>query len=128
MVQVLFQKRVINMVTRITLVRREIDRAIDVVRQVGVYLDYAVVVPFVPIVTAPRLVRDIFNSETLIGRELQVGLGAGPALLDRELENRVELILGNKKALVPFGIALGESAMVGGVFWFQRASRFDLID
>src|SRR4051794_16713808 len=54
------------MVARITLVRCEVDCAVDVDRQVGIDLDDALVTALVPVVAAPRLVAHVFNREALL--------------------------------------------------------------
>ena len=61
------------MVTGITFVCGEIDCAINVNGQIGVHLNYTVVVAFVPVVAAPRFVGDVFDGESFIRRELDMG-------------------------------------------------------
>ena len=53
--------------TGITFVRGEIDRAIDVDRQISVHLNHAVEIAFVPVVTAPRLVVTYSTAKFSLG-------------------------------------------------------------
>ena len=76
------------MVTGIALVAREIDRAVDVDRQVRVDLDQAPVVALIPVVAAPALAGDVLDAETLAGRQRDVLQRAAAAGIDRCLEHR----------------------------------------
>ena len=51
---------------------REIDRAIDVDRQVGIDLDQAAIVALIPVVTAPRFVRDVLDRKRFAGGKLDM--------------------------------------------------------
>src|SRR6476646_9928884 len=88
--------------TGITFVCRQIDRAIDEGWQIGIHLNYAMEIAFVPIVTAPRLIGHVLDSETLVRRKRHVGQRPSSAFLDRELKNRVEFFLRNHEWLSPF--------------------------
>jgi hypothetical protein len=60
---VLLEQRVVDVMAGIAFVAGEVDRAIDVDRQVGVDLDQAAEVALVPVVAAPRLVGDVLDGE-----------------------------------------------------------------
>src|SRR5688500_10276636 len=83
--------------TRIAFVRGEIDRTIDKDRQVRVDLDQAPQVALIPVVAAPRLVRDVFEREALTLRQIDIRCRPPPRLRDRGLEDRVELLSWNDK-------------------------------
>ena len=87
-------------------VRCEIDRPINVDRQISIHLNYAMEVAFVPIVTAPRLIGHVLDGETLVRRKRNVRQRPGAAFLDRELKHGIELRLRNHKRLSPFLVAL----------------------
>ena len=57
--QVLFQERIVDVMSGVTFVGGEVDRAIDEDRQIGVDLDEAVEIAFLPIVTAPRFIGHV---------------------------------------------------------------------
>src|SRR5260370_37573023 len=97
--------------TGITFVRREIDCAIDVGWQIGIHLNHAVEIAFVPIVTAPRLIGHILDRETLVRRKRHMRQRAGTTFLDRELKHGIELFLRNQKWLAPFLVALPEGTL-----------------
>ena len=82
--------------------RSQINRAIDVDRQIGIYLNDAVIIPLVPIITAPWFIGDVFDAEIFIGRQFDVGERSFATRLDRELKNRVQLVFGNHERLPPF--------------------------
>src|ERR1043166_5141240 len=93
---------------RITLMRREIDSAIDVAGQIGVHLNDAVEIALVPIVTAPWFIGHVFHREILVRRKGEMRLRPGPTFLDRQLEDGVEFVLGNDEGLPPLLVALPE--------------------
>src|SRR5436190_24071438 len=97
--------------TGITFVRREIDRAIDVVRQIGVHLNHAMEIAFVPIVSAPRLIGHVLDGETLVRRKRNVRPRPGAAFLDSELKHGIEFFLRNHKRLPPFLVALPQRTL-----------------
>ena len=93
---------------RIAFVAGEVDRAIDVDRQVGVDLDQAAEVALVPVVAAPRLVGDVLDGEVLVRRQLDVRARALAAGADRGLEHRVELLARNHERAPPGVVPLDE--------------------
>src|SRR5204863_5939586 len=60
---------------------------IDVHRQIGIHLDNTAKVPFVPIVTAPRFIGNVFDAEVFVRRQLDVHECAFAARLNRELKH-----------------------------------------
>ena len=62
----LLEQQVEQMMSGIAFVRRQVDGAIDIDGQIGVDLDDASVPALVPVVTAPRLVSDVFDGKALI--------------------------------------------------------------
>src|SRR5688572_30718096 len=78
------------MVAGVTLMARQVDRPVDGDRQVGVYLDEALVVALIPVVSAPRFVFDVLDPELLTGRKLHVPQSARLAFRQCSPENRVE--------------------------------------
>ena len=75
--------------TRIAFVARQVDRAIDVDRQIGVDLDQALEVALIPVVAAPRLVGDVLDREALLHRQVDAAAcgrgsrGSPPGTRDR---------------------------------------------
>ena len=102
--------------TGITFVRREIDRAIDEDGQIGIHLNHAMEIAFVPIVTAPRLIAHVLDAETLVRRKRNVRQCPGAAFLDRELKHGIEFFLRNHKRLAPILVALPISGPLPGMF------------
>src|SRR5438094_6764883 len=92
--------------TRITFVRGEIDRAIDVARQIGIYLNHTVEIALEPIVTAPRFIGHVLDGETLVRRKRNVRQRPGAALLDRELKDGIEFFFRDHERLAPHFVAL----------------------
>ena len=76
----------------IALVAGEVDRAVDVDRQVGVDLDQAAEPALIPVVAAPRLVGHVLDGELFVGRQLHVRERSLAARLNGGLEHRVELV------------------------------------
>src|SRR6266705_589461 len=99
-----------------TLIRREIDRAIDVDRQIGVHLNHTVKISLVPIVTAPRFIGHVLNDETLVRRKFNVRQSPGAAFLDRSLKHVIEFVFRNYNRLPPFLVTLPQ----GTVAWNFR--------
>ena len=90
--QVLLEQRVVDVMPRISFVAREVDRAVDINRQIGVDLNQAAEVALVPVVPAPRLVGDVLDREPLVGGQRDVLHRAVAAGLDGGLKDRVELL------------------------------------
>ena len=111
--------------TRITFVRGEIDRAIDVDRQIGIHLNHTVEIAFVPIVTAPRFVGHVLNGETLVRRKRNMRQRAGTTFPDRSLKHRIELLFRNHKWLPPLLVAFPQRSadwrFVPGIFFSSCA-------
>src|SRR5581483_11874762 len=113
------------MMSRVTLVRSQINRAIDVNRKIGIYLNNAVVMPLVPVIAAPRFIGDVFNSEIFIGRQFDVRDRAFPARLDRESKHCVEFLFGNKEIPPPLLISLKKRSVAGN---FRLKFSKDLLE
>ena len=64
------------MMSRVAFVAREVDRAVDVNRQIGIHLDQASIVALIPVVAAPRLVGDVFDGEAFVRRKRHVLQGS----------------------------------------------------
>ena len=92
---------------------RQINRAIDIDRQIGIHLNDAVIIPLVPIIAAPRFIGDVFNAEIFIGRQFDVGERAFATRFDRELKHSVQLVLGNHERLPPLLVTLQERSVTG---------------
>src|SRR5919204_2817008 len=90
----------------ITFVRCQVDCAIDVDRQIGVDLNYAMEISFVPIVPAPWFIGHVLDRETLVRRQRNVRQSPGATFLDRELKHRIEFFLRDHKWFSPFLVAL----------------------
>src|SRR5688572_24503075 len=97
----------------IAFVAREIDCPVDVNRQVGVDLNEAAVAALVVVVTAPRLVRDVFDGEALAFRQPNVLQSTAAALTDRRVEHTTELIGRDHKTRSEPVVALDERAAAG---------------
>ena len=104
----LLEQRVVDVMARVALVAGEIDRAIDVDRQIGIDLDQAAEVALVPVVAAPRLVGDVLDGEVLAGRQRDVRQRALAARADRRLEHRVELLARNHERAAPRVVPLDQ--------------------
>src|SRR6478672_7985622 len=74
----------------VPLVAGQVDRAIDVNREVGVHLDQAAKASLIPVVAAPGFVRDVFDREPLISGEPDVLDRLFPARPYGALENAIE--------------------------------------
>ena len=109
--------------TGITFVRREIDRAIDVDRQISIHLNHAVEIAFVPIVTAPRLIGHVLDGETLVRRKRNVRQRPGAAFLDRELKHRHRVFPSESQT----ASAIPRSAATSGPFPGIFASNWAMI-
>ena len=87
---------------RIAFVAREIDRAVDVNRQIGVDLDQAPKVALIPVVAAPRLAGHVLDGEPLVRRQIDMAHRALTAAPDRFLEDAIDARFGNdERLLVP---------------------------
>src|SRR5438094_8545761 len=100
----------------ITFVRREIDRAIDVDGQIGIHLNYAVKIAFVPIVTAPRFIGHVLDDETLVRRKRHVRQRPGAAFLDRSLIHVIKFFLRHYKRLPPMLVTLPQRTLPRGLW------------
>jgi hypothetical protein len=89
-------------------VAREVDRAVDVDRQIGVDLDQAAEITLVPVIATPRLVGDVLDREPLVGRERDVLHRAVAAGLDGGLEDGIELVARDDEWPSPRVVACGE--------------------
>src|SRR4029079_12769778 len=85
----------------------------DVNRQVGIYLDQAVVIALIPVVATPRLVGDVFDLEAFSWRQRDVLLRAAASFGNCRVEPLREPILGNKERLPVRVIALDERSCAG---------------
>src|SRR5436305_3709016 len=94
------------MMAGVTFVRREIDGAIDVRWQIGIHLNHAVEIAFVPIVTPPWVIGHVLDGETLVRRKSNMRLRPGATFLDRRLKHGIEFFLGDHERLPPFLVAL----------------------
>src|ERR1044071_2290706 len=99
--------------TWITLVRREIDCTIDVDRQIGVYLNDAMKIALVPIVTAPRLIGHVLDDETLFRWKCEMRQCPGAAFLNRRLKHRIEFFFRNDKRFSPGLVSLPKRTFAG---------------
>ncbi len=54
------------MMAGIAFVRGQIDGAININRQIGVYLDDTAIISLVPIVSAPRFIGDVFDARACV--------------------------------------------------------------
>jgi hypothetical protein len=68
-------------------VARQINRAVDVDRQVGVDLNQAAVVALIPVVAAPRFLRHVLDGECFVGRETHVRERPAAAFGNRQIED-----------------------------------------
>ena len=87
------------MVPRVGFVTTKIDRPVDMDGQIGVDLNQAVAVSLVPVVTTPRFVGDILETEALALRQRKMGCAAFATLDDGGIENRLEPIRGDDELL-----------------------------
>ena len=87
---------------------RQIDRAVDVDRQVGVDLDDARELALVPVVGAPRLARDVFDGEAFVGRQLDVLLRPGAAFVDRRVEHLLQPVARDDELLAEGFVAIDQ--------------------
>ena len=95
----------------IAFVRGQIDGAIDINRQIGVYLDDTAIISLVPIVTAPRFIGHVFDAEIFVRGQLDMRQRAFATRLDRELKHRVQLVLGNHERSAPILVTLQERSL-----------------
>src|SRR5207302_4841620 len=94
----------------IPFVTREIDRAIDVDREVRVHLNEAAVSALIPVVAAPRLVPHVLDREALLWRQLHVPQRAPAPLGDRAIEHRRHAVGWDHEPLTERLVAIGERA------------------
>src|SRR6185369_2156168 len=88
--QVLFEQHVVDVMTGVAFVAGQVDRSIDVDRQVGVDLDQTAVVPLIPVVAAPALAGDVLDREAFTRWQRDVLQRPAAAAVDRGFEYRVE--------------------------------------
>ena len=109
--EMLLEERVVDVMSRVAFVAREVDRAVDVNRQIGIHLDQASIVALIPVVAAPRLVGDVFDGEAFVRRKRHVLQGSLTARRDRGLKYRVELLARNHERPPPGVVARGQRAL-----------------
>src|SRR5712671_3628403 len=107
----LLEQHVVDVVAGIALVAREIDGAVDIDRQIRVDLDQAAVVALIPVVAAPRLVRDVLDREGLGGWQLDVRQRAATPLGNRTLEHAGNTVVRDDEPLAKGFIAAGQWAL-----------------
>ena len=95
----------------VALVTRQIDRTVDIDRQVGVDLDQTAEVALIPVVAAPRLVSHVLDGEALTDGQLDVFQRPPPALGDGRLEHLVEPVRGNDEVVAERRIPVGKRAL-----------------
>src|SRR6266542_1409707 len=81
--------------------------------------------PLVPVVTAPRIVRDVFDAEILVRRQLDVRERAFATRLDRELKHLIQLFFGNHECSTPILVTLQERSLPRK---FRLELREDLLE
>src|SRR5262245_9501777 len=84
--------------TRIAFMARQVDRSIDVDRQIGVDLDETAVVPLIPVVAAPALAGDVFHAEAFTGWKRDVLERAAAAAVNGGFEYRAKPLARNHEA------------------------------
>ena len=84
--QMLLEQRVVDVVAGVAFVTREIDRPVDVDRQVSVDLNQAAIPALVPVVAAPWFIGDVLDRKRFLRRQLHVRQCARPAFGDRTIE------------------------------------------
>src|SRR4029434_265543 len=88
--QVLFQQHVIDVMTRVAFVARQVDRPVDVDRQIGVDLDQTAVVALIPVVAAPALTCDVFDGEAFTRWKRDALQRAAATAVNRGFEYGIE--------------------------------------
>src|SRR5438093_13060380 len=94
----------------ISFVTGQVERAIDVNRQIGVDLNHAPVAALIPVVAAPGLVRDVLDGERLHRRKADVGERPGAAFGDGAIEYAREAIARNNEVPAERFVALTRRA------------------
>src|SRR5580765_8829788 len=107
--------------SRVALVTGQVDGPIDVNREVGVDLDQAAKPSLIPVVAAPRLVRDVLDREFLVGWQLDVLKRSFPTRLDGALKHLIELVARDDECFPVRRVSLDERAV-------SREALFQLIE
>src|SRR5258708_34299415 len=107
----------------VTFMCSQINRAIDIDAQIGIHLDDSAIIPFVPVVAAPRFVSYVFDAEIFVGRQLDVRESALATCLDRKLKHSVQFVLGKHKRSPPILVPLQEWSLARK-FWPQPGEDF----
>src|SRR5262245_10921271 len=98
----LLQQSVVDVMPWISLVAREVDRAIDGDRQFDVDLNDAGVTALVPVVGAPRLALHVLDGELLLRRQREVLQRPSAAAVDGRTKDGIDLV-GRNHELVSEG-------------------------
>src|SRR4030095_14450585 len=102
--------------TRVTFVARQVDRPIDVDRQVGVDLDQTAVVALIPVVAAPALACDVFDGEAFTGWKRDVLQRAAATAVNRGFEDGIQPLTRDHETAAE-GVVAGDQ---WAVFWVAR--------
>ena len=98
---------------RIAFVTRQIDRAIDVDRQIGVDLNQAAVIALIPVVAAPRFVCDVFDGECFVGGSWTCASVRRAAFGDRPVEDARQPVRRDDELLPERVVAFDQRASPG---------------
>src|SRR5688572_19079322 len=79
----------------VTLVTRQVDRTIDIDRQIDIHLNQAAVISLIPVVTAPRLSSDVLDLERFPLRQRRMFHGPLAASPNGCLKHGIEFVRRN---------------------------------
>src|SRR5687767_6777887 len=85
------------MMSRITFMGSNVNGAINKNVEISVDLDEACIIPFIPIVSVPWLIRYIFKRKLFFLRQLKMLLRTSPAFLNSCFKNNIQFIFWNNK-------------------------------